>query len=338
MAAVTYVSSSADKAATNSLTVAAPASIADGDILLAYGWNYHSGSRVAMVPPVGFSEIVLEATLSNKMMYFWWKRAASESGDYTFTADAATVLEAHILVFRGCNPIGSPVDVYSDTPYITSNATVRAASMTTTRPGARVWAGCCVRSAPTLSLPAGWTAAQSVISGNYRSTTGYVCDADGHVEGATGDQDGTVSGGATTDKHGLMVQLQVPPDPYVTLQPDVAVPLPLVTPLGNIMTCAALFNDWGAAHKETEDVTVLANARYPVSAYVYAPVLGSDLTITVETGHSTTLATLTATSAGWVRYHVPVFTAAGETTLHLKFAFAGGGDSQVFATGAMVRA
>lgn len=336
MSVVSFVSSSANAGASTSLIVTAPAGIQDDDILIAYAHNYNA-ARKTITPPTGFTEAVFHGTTSSQMAYLWWKRAASESGNYTFTTEATTAFSAHILVFRGCATVGSPVDAISESAYIVSNTTVRAASMTTTAKGARVWAGMCAQSSPTLAVPAGWTQASTVISTNYRTTSGYICDAEEYTPGATGDQDGTITGGNSTTKNAIMLQLKVMV-PTIISTTTVPVPLPLAVKLGSIDTCTSIYNFDGAKSVDTEDIAVSAETTYHTSLYVYAPTLGSELTISAETGTSHEVAVITEANEDWVRYDVTTPTAGGETTLHLTFDFAGGTSSLVYVTGCLVQA
>ena len=144
--------------------------------------------------------------------YLWWKRCSYEAGNYTFTTPNACIFHVHIIALRGCLATGDPKDVTSEATYATSNATVRAATMTTTVPGAQVWAGYSVRDPNhQLAVPAAFTTAETTLhasANTYRVTTGYRLDAAGETWGATGDQDGTVSSGATVTKNAMMVSVK----------------------------------------------------------------------------------------------------------------------------------
>jgi hypothetical protein len=209
MAVVTYISGSVAAASASSVTVAAPASIADGDIILAYGFA-GGASLPTITPPTGFAEATTDDGGTYRRTFFW-KRASSESGDYDFsTAGVATLIEVHLLVYRGCLASGSPVDAYAKTAYTTSNTIVRASSMSPFYRGARVWAGYCwSSSAPplTLAVPDGWTAAGSIIENKHRTSSGYILDAEDWTPTPTGVQDGTASL-TCTSKHAMMVNLR----------------------------------------------------------------------------------------------------------------------------------
>jgi hypothetical protein len=119
---------------------------------------------------------------------------------------------------------------------------------------------------------------------------------------------------------------------HTDITPNFDVPV-AVTGHAELTKCLKLVNDGTADAPVTANVTVSASISYHSSIYVYAPTLGGNLTITVENGHTFSLAALTGTNAGFVRYNVQSNTVAGEVVLGLKFSFAGGGASTVYVTG-----
>jgi hypothetical protein len=124
--------------------------------------------------------------------------------------------------------------------------------------------------------------------------------------------------------------------PATAVYTDQPLPLPLDLPLGSPRSCVKLINAGGAVDTSTADIPVNASTDYHTSLHIYAPTLGSTLTVTAETGHTFTVATVSAANADWARYDVDAPTVAGETTLHLKFAFAGGTESIVYVVGVLV--
>lgn len=134
--AVSYVSGSgASSGGATTLTITAPASIADGDILFAT--IYANVASTTITPPTGWTEI---RTMSggggggfSARQSTFWKRAASESGDYVFTFSSSQRSSGGISVFRGALASGDPVDVESGADGI--NPPV-APSVTTTVDGA----------------------------------------------------------------------------------------------------------------------------------------------------------------------------------------------------------
>jgi len=217
MAAVTFIDSTSNYANGTSVTVTAPTGIQNDDLLVATVWCHDTSSKPT--PPSGFTEITgaahsLVADTSQRN-YVWYKRASSESGDYTFTiANGSYQIVCAIAVFRSCLASGDPVDVISNTEYVISDSTIRAASMTTTEPGCRIWWGYAIRADTDLiSTPSGWTTAEEISPGgtspNYHcSLLAYQLDNDGVTKGSTGDVDGTLSGGSIQNKHAVMVEFK----------------------------------------------------------------------------------------------------------------------------------
>ena len=123
---------------------------------------------------------------------------------------------------------------------------------------------------------------------------------------------------------------------HTTITANVALPVALPADLagdgGYVTTCLRLVNDGIADAPATANLTVTASKYYQTMLYVYAPTLGGNLTITAETGHTFTVAALTTSNSGWTKYVVKANTAAGETVLGLKFAFATGTGSTVYVT------
>jgi hypothetical protein len=117
---------------------------------------------------------------------------------------------------------------------------------------------------------------------------------------------------------------------HTAVTAGVAPPIPLPAELTGLTTCLSLVNDGTADAPQTANLTVTAAKDYFDSLYIYAPTVGGNLTITAETGHTFTLAAVTAVVPGWTRYSIYAPTVAGETTLSLKFAFAGGTASTVY--------
>lgn len=207
--AISYVSQSSSNNSNlpgNSITVAAPPNIQDGDILVAaiYQWVADEGPDVTH--PAGFTEI---AANQNDIEFHCisWKRASSESGSYTFTFACDAVAVAAIIVLRGCLASGSPVDVFSNTAYTTTNTTIRAASVTTTVANAMLVAAGSAwgTSSKGITPPAGMTEAIEVGS---TAVNGYsklsIAYAEQASSGASGNKDFT-AGTSSSYKHAFLV-------------------------------------------------------------------------------------------------------------------------------------
>ena len=126
---------------------------------------------------------------------------------------------------------------------------------------------------------------------------------------------------------------------HTTATANSALPLAVPAALAVLTRCLALVNDGTADAPETANLTVSASLDYWTSIYVYAPTLGGNLTIKASVksdAHLFTVAALTGTNTGWVRYTIKSSTVSAETTLKLQFIFAGGTASTVYVTGAQV--
>lgn len=119
--------------ADQSVDAAAPASISDNDIMIAMVMA-SGGAVPTITPPAGW-DVIGTLTPTNTRVSLYWKRCASESGTYTFSHNNATSpkMQVAIIAYRNCITTGNPYDVSSATAYVTSNATLRAAAINTTR-------------------------------------------------------------------------------------------------------------------------------------------------------------------------------------------------------------
>lgn len=117
MAAAFRSIASTTYASRTNTTVSAPAGIVNDDILIAAIFVGASGSSPAVTPPSGFTligtpTVVADGTSFTARFSIYWKRAASESGSYTFT-HAAGSSQAIIVAVSGALASGSPIDVSS---------------------------------------------------------------------------------------------------------------------------------------------------------------------------------------------------------------------------------
>lgn len=123
-------------AGSNSCVIPPPAGLTDNDILLALlfvGGSNGNETPLKVVPPAGFTEVgTYLAGQDNSgfvgLCYVFWKRAASESGSYTFAIGDGTIPqnnEGLLLAFSGAVNVGSPVDASSQ-----NNGSVLATSTT----------------------------------------------------------------------------------------------------------------------------------------------------------------------------------------------------------------
>ena len=143
---------------------AAPAGLANNDIMIAT-MALKASSAVVPSPPAGWTAIdntsVVGPSGGNTVTHYaWWKRAASESGSYSFTFSGVTTSQICISAYSGCTTSGSPIDVYSKasvTDPTTSGITVTAASVTTTVPNTMLVLASHSFNTSTNTVPSGMT-------------------------------------------------------------------------------------------------------------------------------------------------------------------------------------
>ena len=141
--AIAYVSGSslAYGGGRTSSVVPAPAGIANGHVLLAwlFGGIGSSSAPNPTTPPAGWTKFGTDLTLVQTTVFagrleLWWKRAASESGSYTWTHQAQSST-CFIDCFSGCKASGVPLgatSVNSGTATGSGQATATGTGITTT--------------------------------------------------------------------------------------------------------------------------------------------------------------------------------------------------------------
>jgi hypothetical protein len=210
--AVSYISSSSNKSTTTSVTVTAPSNIQDGDILVAFISAFRATNATTgdITVPEGFTKIEQQITSTRYKCAMFWKRANSESGNYTFGSASATQMQAAIGVYRGSAAEYSVIDQFSNTAYIVNNNTVRAASITPDIDnGFYVYGGWYYLSgAIEFTAPSGMNSRQTQLNNNCAlnlSDLGYT------TAEASGVKDGT-AGANCTVKHAILIALRPEPE------------------------------------------------------------------------------------------------------------------------------
>lgn len=142
-------------------TLTAPSGLADNDILLAAVFVGVSGTAPSVAAPSGFTALpgsptsVTDVYGFNGKLNVFWKRAASESGSYTFSHSSASS-QGLLLAISGAVTSGSPIDASSNNTGVGNTST--ATGVTTTVPNdlllyiAHDWEG-----VGALSPPSGFT-------------------------------------------------------------------------------------------------------------------------------------------------------------------------------------
>lgn len=146
-------------ARTNSV-IGQPAGLVNGDIMLATVFVYNDGAARTVTAPAGWTQIgtftnVADSGSGTGRTYTFWKRAASESGSYTFT-HASGSSQAIIEAYSGCIASGNPIDV-SGTATGNSSTTTGPSITTTGTDRMLVWRSHDWEGLGALTAPAGMT-------------------------------------------------------------------------------------------------------------------------------------------------------------------------------------
>jgi len=132
--AITYVSTSTNTANNaNSLTLTNPASVVEGDFLLAQ-IAFRKGTDISVTAPSGW-QLIRREDSTNQIGSAIYRKfvGASETGPYTWSFSAATFSNGGIIAYRGVDPVD---------PVITSSGAVSTVDSTTlTAPGVVIPSG-----------------------------------------------------------------------------------------------------------------------------------------------------------------------------------------------------
>jgi hypothetical protein len=187
--APSFISSSINRASTaTSVTVTAPASIQNGDLLVCF---FYAAAQNATTLPTGFTSAYTD-TASNPRINVGYKIASSESGNYTFSPASSANLSAAILVYRTAsfNVVGTLGRSVSPT--------VSAPSVTSTLPGILIASFTTNNTtAPVPSAPSGMTQREASI-GSVNAPSVIIFDEVISVSGATGTRTVTWAAGTAT--------------------------------------------------------------------------------------------------------------------------------------------
>lgn len=116
-----------DDSAVKTGTVNKPANTADDDIMFAV--IMRNNNIALTVTPTGWSKIAEHQYSTTYHQYLFYKVAASEGSSYTWTWGANGRIAITIATYRGGFNTADPIDVVSNTEYITSSSAVRSANM-----------------------------------------------------------------------------------------------------------------------------------------------------------------------------------------------------------------
>lgn len=204
-----------ESSSTTSVSGAAPSGIADDDIMLAAIAVYDESSaprgRTFDSTPAGWTEVGKNSGTYANTFHLYIKRCQSESGSYQWDWTGACRAKLVITAWRGDIDLIDPIAALSNTEYIVSNTTIRAASFNVPDVNSTlVFVG--YRNDIAFSTPPTnpGTFTEDVDDTDPASTKG-ICFS--HYlwssSGATGDIDATSSSSGTT-KHGFCIAFQQP--------------------------------------------------------------------------------------------------------------------------------
>lgn len=198
-----------DNVSSASGVVTKPTGTADNDIM--FTLIKRIGTTDPNSVPSGWTLVTTRRDLAGgSSFWLYWKLAASEGADYTWGFSAAARLGITVYTYRGGFDTADPIDVVSDTAYVTSNTTVRAASMAVSAANSVVlfFGGINQSSSITFTEPSAPAAfSENVDQYSDQSRFGRtVASLVWTGSGATGDMDATASG-TTVDKHAFAVAL-----------------------------------------------------------------------------------------------------------------------------------
>lgn len=209
---INYGHNDGTSALITTITVPKPTNTADGDIMFAFIMSY---TTFATTVPGGWTKI--GENTQARLYQLYYKIASSEPANYTWDWGATSDRKAGwIATYRGgfSTTSGSPIDVVSNTTYATSDANLRAASMTVTNPnssllfvgGAFRAAGAVTYTKPTVPTT-DWVenVDYGEVDGDFYAT---FCSMVWTGVGATGVMNATMSTTLSVGKHAFAVALR----------------------------------------------------------------------------------------------------------------------------------
>lgn len=123
---ISFINSASAQGVTATLAPSKPTNTADGDIMFAIAQCY--GGTVTTLS--GWTLVGSQAYAANgSNAYLYYKIASSEGSSYTWTFSNTVINSISIVTYRGGFNKTTPSPTYSNTAYTTSNATLRAASI-----------------------------------------------------------------------------------------------------------------------------------------------------------------------------------------------------------------
>ena len=170
----------------DTVTITAPASIADNDILIAT--VYAEPETQAISGPAGFASFArVERTGAEAhAMELFWKRAASESGNYAFTETGNAWGDGTIARISGCVTTETPIGAVGTDNSGTLSPTTANGLTTLTDASLLCYVHTVFDGQNTLTVPTGMTQ-------RYDNDNEYLATEDRATAGATGDRQAVIN-------------------------------------------------------------------------------------------------------------------------------------------------
>lgn len=191
-------------------TVTKPTGTADNDLMFTDIKRSAGSEADPTTVPTGWTLLVKRTGDVNNTYWVYWKLAASEGANYTWTWAGTTRTGITVVTYRDGFNTANPIDVSSNTAYQTSDTILRAAGMTVAAANSPLifFGNSSGSAARTVTPPTNPTSfAEDVDFHDADSRWGLeVASVVWTGSGATGDIDGILSI-TTTDKHAFAVAL-----------------------------------------------------------------------------------------------------------------------------------
>jgi len=196
-----------DNASSSSGVCDKPAGTVDDDLMVALVKRVDTTGPNST--PSGWTLLATDAVVTGHWLYY--KIAASEGANYTWGWAAAGRLGVTIASYRGGFNVASPIDVYSNTQYVTSDTICRAASMSVSAANSIIiflgmFHGGASGTFTPPTVPAALTEDVDRYDSGSRLGRTVASLQPWSGSGATGDMDATISL-TTADKHAFAVAL-----------------------------------------------------------------------------------------------------------------------------------
>jgi Tfp pilus assembly protein PilV len=196
----------------NSAVVSKPTGVVQNDIMFAYIGHSNASDRLNSIPS-GWTLVAKNDNGNNHQALYYKVAGPSEPTSYTFGLSASVRVGVSISAWRGGFDTINPIDVVSNTQYITNNTTYRATSLNLTYANENVFmfpsvitSGSRTFTAPT-TQGGGWTEDY-----NFGNASSQFSRSEFHKvissSGATGVIDSIGSVAGTTNKHAFAVGLK----------------------------------------------------------------------------------------------------------------------------------